>query len=371
MLVVLEAVLGLEVIVHLVLDELRRHGNVDLLEQRVDELVTSGRALGEDALLVHTLGEAVAQLTDRVELAGDLRELVISLGQLALLDRCDRHRDLSLLTGVVTADELRTERGVLTSGQRLDGVIDALEQLAGADLVRDALSTVDLGSVDRGDQVELDEVSRGSRAVDGDERAEAGAQLVELFVQGRIVRLDGIHSQGDVGELRHLDLGAHVHLDLDDQVAGEVLLVRPLRDVGRRTADHAEIVLARGLAEERVEALVDGVLDDRTAADALIDDRRRDLALAEAGDLDVLSNVLVRVRDAGLEVVRGDRDGELGPGRGQLLNGAVRHACVFSFGFPRKTRGLKFVGPWSGRQDLNLRLPAPKAGALPSFSLPN
>ena len=45
--VVLEAVLALEVLVHLGLDELSGHGNVDLLEELVEDLVAGLDALGE------------------------------------------------------------------------------------------------------------------------------------------------------------------------------------------------------------------------------------------------------------------------------------------------------------------------------------
>ena len=131
---------------------------------------------------------------------------------------------------------------------------------------------------------------------------------------------------GDALEGGQLELGAHVDLDLDEQVAGEVLLVRPLDDVGARTADDAQLVRLDGLAVERVEALVDGVLDDRAATDALVDDRGGNLALAEAGDLHVLRDVLVCVSDARLELIGRDRDVQLDPRRGELLDGAVDHA---------------------------------------------
>lgn len=231
---------------------------------------------------------------------------------------------------MVATDESGAERGVLTRGERLDRVVDALEQLARADLVGDALGAVDLGAVDRGDEVELDEVTLRGRPVDRHERAEAGAHVVELGVERSVIGLDSVDGHGDAVVRGQLDVGTDVDLDVHEQVTREVLLVRPLRDVGRRAPHDAQLVLVGRLAEELVQAFVHGVLDDRAATDALVDDRCRDLALAEAGDLDVLSDVLVRVSDAGLEVVRGDRDGELDPGRGQLLDGAVRHAGVFS-----------------------------------------
>ena len=86
-LVVLEAVLVLEVTVHLVVDELRRNGDLDALEQLVDDLVAGLGALAErPSSLRDLLLEVGLELLDGVELARDLREVVVGLGQLALLD---------------------------------------------------------------------------------------------------------------------------------------------------------------------------------------------------------------------------------------------------------------------------------------------
>ncbi len=57
------------------------------------------------------------------------------------------------------------------------------------------------------------------------------------------------------------------------------------------------------LAEELVESLAHRVVEHLVAADALVDDGRRHLALAEAGDVDLLSDVLVGVVDARLELL--------------------------------------------------------------------
>ena len=131
------------------------------------ELVARGGALREAPTAAPTRSLRLSRSSAmRVELAGDLREVVVGLGQLALLDGGDDDGDLGLFAGVVAADERRAERGVLAGGERVDRLVDALEQLAGADLVRHALGAVDLGAVDRGDEVELDEVAGRGGAVD-------------------------------------------------------------------------------------------------------------------------------------------------------------------------------------------------------------
>lgn len=65
------------------------------------------------------------------------------------------------------------------------------------------------------------------------------------------------------------------------------------------------------------------MLEDRTAADALVDDACGDLALAEARDGDLLSDVLVGMIDARLELVVFHLDGQLDLGRVQGLDGAL------------------------------------------------
>src|SRR5690606_6353106 len=70
-------------------------------------------------------------------------------------------------------------------------------------------------------------------------------------------------------------------------------------------------------------------------------------------------DVLVCVLDRGLQLVGGDGDGELGARGRQLLDGRGDHGDVSP---------ELFADVPSGRQDLNLRPPAPKAGALAKLS---
>jgi hypothetical protein len=99
------------------------------------------------------------------------------------------------------------------------------------------------------------------------------------------------------------------------------------------------------------------VVQHLAATDTLINDGRWHLALAETRDLDFFRDVLVGVVKTGLELLRGDRNAEADTGGTQGLFCGGGHS--FS------PTNLCFFFP-SGRQDLNLRLPAPKAGALPS-----
>ena len=61
--------------------------DVGELEELVDEQVAGLGALAERLVAGDLLLEAVGQLVEGVELARDLREVVVGLGKLALLDR--------------------------------------------------------------------------------------------------------------------------------------------------------------------------------------------------------------------------------------------------------------------------------------------
>ena len=54
----------------------------------------------------HLVAEVGPQLVDGVELAGQLGELVVGLGQFAFLDRPDGDGDLRILPGVFTGRQL-------------------------------------------------------------------------------------------------------------------------------------------------------------------------------------------------------------------------------------------------------------------------
>src|SRR5665811_2438758 len=81
------------------------------------------------------------------------------------------------------------------------------------------------------------------------------------------------------------------------------LLVRHLLDINIRLAERADLVLLDGLAVEARKRVVEGFLQDRTAANALVDDAGRDLACAESGNIDLRADRLVGRVEARLEPV--------------------------------------------------------------------
>jgi len=93
-------------------------------------------------LLGDTGLEALAELGDRVELGRHLREVVVGVGELALLDRLHDDGDLDVLAGVLTAERLgdegrgavglETEDGLARVQAEMDAVVDAAVEAARA-----------------------------------------------------------------------------------------------------------------------------------------------------------------------------------------------------------------------------------------------
>ena len=125
--------------------------------------------------------------------------------------------------------------------------------------------------------------------------------------------------------LRQRDLGLDV--DLGGELEG--LVVLELGDLDLRLGQRLEVVGLQRLDVHLREGVVDRLVEHGAAADLAVDDRRRHLAPAEAGDVDLLGDLLVRRVEARLELLEGHLDGQLGPGRAQGLDGAL-HRCVSS-----------------------------------------
>ncbi len=309
---------------HLVLDDLGRDRRVDALQQRLEDLVAGLDALVELLLLRRLRAQVLAELLDRVELGGQLGELVVDLRQLADLDGLDRQGHGARLTGVLAAGQRRLEGGLLALGQAVQRLVHALEHGAGAHLVGDVGGVVDLLVVDLRGQVEGDEVALRRRAVDGHEGAEALPQLVQLLLHVLIRDLDAVDLDLDRVVGGQLDGGCDVDLDGDLEVA-LVLAVQTghLLHLDLGLAQRGQVVLGEGTAVEVVQAVVDGLLQDDGAAHALVDDAGGDLAAAEARDVHLLRDLAIGLVDARLELGEGRLDAELDPGGVDGLDGAL------------------------------------------------
>ena len=284
---VLEPVLTLEVLFDLGLDQRVGHGDLGVAQQVLENLVP-----GLDALVVHlgAIGlplDVGLELGEGVELRGELGEVVVELGQDALLDRLHRHGDLSVVALVLAAGQRSGEGLGLFDGHPDERVVEAVDHVAGADLVGDALGRVDLFLADRCGQVHGDKVASHGNSLDGGQGAEA-------LTQGGHSRLD-VGSGGLAVNRVDLDLDALVvgqldlraYVDLDGELQVLAILGRHLGHVDLRLAQRANLVLLDGLTVETRKRVVDGLLQHGTTADTLVDEPGGDLAGPEAGNLDL------------------------------------------------------------------------------------
>lgn len=221
--------------------------------------------------------------------------------------------------------QLGGEGGLLTGGQALHGVVDAVQQLTGADGVRDTVGDAVLEhlAVDLGLQVDGDDVAVLGGTLDGRGGREALTQLLHGLLDVLVRHLDGVDLDLDAGVVR--DLEGRADVDLGGEV--QRLAVLQLGDVDVGLAQRAQLGLVDRLGVELRQRVVDGLLQHRTAAEPLVDHAGGDLALTEALHRDLLVDLLVRRVEAVLELLEGHLDSEPNPGRVQGLHGAL-HGSV-------------------------------------------
>ena len=231
-----------------------------------------------------------------------------------------------------------------------------------AEMVRDQILYVSGLLVEQvgglgGDQVHHDEVAVRGGALDVDQGGEPLTQRLDLLLDVGVGQRDVLDLGLDAVVRRELDLRADV--DLGGELQRRVVLELGDLDLGLR--QRLQVVGLQRLDVLLREHVVDRLVEDGAATDLTVDHGRRDLAAAEAGDVDLLGNLLVRSVEARLELLEGHLDGQLGPGRAQGLDGALHRS---SPSVQMDAGGAGRARVWSGRQDSNLRSPAPKAGAL-------
>ena len=325
-LVIVETVLALEVVRHLFGDDGLGHRDVELLEEDLEDLVAGLDALLEALGSLDLAAQVGLELVDRVERRRQLGELVVELGQLTDLDRLDLDGALGVLALVLTPGERRGERRLLAGLEARQRLVETVEHRARADLVGDTGDGVDLVAVDRGRQVDRDEVALLGLALDRLERAETLAQLGDALVDVGVGDLDRLDLDLERVERRERDLGADV--DLGGEAQARAVLERELGDVDLGLAEDLDVVLDDRVRVQLRKRLVDGFLDDGRAAETLLDELRGNLALAETGDLNLRADGRVGLLDARLQFIGRDVNGELDPGRGEVFDSALHQRCT-------------------------------------------
>ncbi len=183
-------------------------------------------------------------------------------------------------------------------------------------------------AVDGGGQIDGDEIALLRRALHAGQGAEPGAQRLQLGVDllvGHLDRVDGELQRLEVGQL---DLGPDVDLGGED----ELFVVLELGDLDLGLAERLDLRGGDGLAVAARQRVVDDLLEHGAAADAGFEQLARRLARPEAGQPDLLGQLLERPVEIRFELGEGHLHVDSNPGRAQLLDGALhaRAPCVSS-----------------------------------------
>ena len=312
-----------EVLLELVLDNLLGDGDLDELNELCEDLVACLGALLGNLSFCNLLLDVFLQLVDGVELGSQLCELVVSCGQLALLDCGELDLDGCLLACVLAAGELGLEGCVLASGQAGQSLVDAVEHGAGTDLVGQVVCCVYLLAVDFCGDVDGHEVLVSCGALNGLQGAEALTQSVQclnLVLSGDLYLVNLNLEALVVGQL---DFGADGDGDGQLDVCLTVLGGGLGLNVQLGLCQGGEFVLAQCLCVVVVQSVVQGCLDDVVEARTLLDELLGQLTLAEAGNADLTREVLVGAVQVGLEFCEGNLDLNLCEGRVELLDGGL------------------------------------------------
>ena len=281
------------------------HLEIDLREGGLQDLVPSlgyllGLGLGQDRL-----GQVLAHLLDGVELGDQLGELVVQRGQFLLGHLRDGDRDVGLLAAEGTADQGGREGLRLPRLETANGLVESVEHPgfladgegdAGGGRLRQLLSILGSGQVD-GEDVTLLGLAVEFRG-GGEPLAEQRDALLHFVVERR----QGVDRGLDCGEVWKVELGSDVDLgcELDE------FTVLQFGDFDLGLGERNRLGLNHGRLVRGLDGLVDGLLEDHSPAETLVDDDGRHLALAESGDADLLCDLLVRLVEMGLEISEGD-----------------------------------------------------------------
>ena len=162
-------------------------------KQLVNEAITCLKCLLRSLGLCGLLLEVFHELIDGIEFGNHLREIVVGLGKLALLDGLDGDGHLGLFTFMLAALEGGGEGdNVARVGLAQRGVL-AVEHGARTDFVGNVRDGVNLFTVDGGNQVNGGEVAGLCLALDGLEGSKTTTQSVKLSLNVFIGDLNGVN----------------------------------------------------------------------------------------------------------------------------------------------------------------------------------
>ena len=217
--------------------------------------------------------------------------------------------------------------------------LDLFDEPAGAELDDGVALLVAV----RRDQVDDERVAVPGRALAGGNQLGHGLpQSLELLCDELLGHLGLGAADLERRPVDDLDLRLHGHDRLEApvlRILGRQLVVEP------RLRDRTDARARRGVPEPAGDVAVDRLGVDPLLAEPLDEDRLRHLALAETGDLDGGGEVVRRVLDRVVDVVRGDVDRQPNRVVLELLDGG-RHPAIQAEGvWPRSRPTDELVDP--------------------------
>ena len=199
-----------------------------------------------------------------------------------------------LLVACLEADELILEAGDERAGAERQGIALGLAAVEGL-------------AVDKAFKVQNDGVAGLGFAVNGLDAGVAVLHAAELCVDFGLGDGNGLLGDLDALVLAEGDLG----VELSGNGQHDAAVFGGLHIGNGGLADSLELLLDNGSLVNVGEDLVHGVFIEHLRAVHALDKLARGLALAEAGDHDVLADLGIRLVQRGLELVLCDLDSDL------------------------------------------------------------
>ena len=269
-------------------------------------------------LLLSLLGEVLldilAHLRERIELGDILRKLVIDLRQLLhgeaqQLDLEDRSLACEALIAVVLREgDIHIE--LLADIVTDNALLEARDELTGAEAQRISLALAAFKRFIVDEALEVDRcliAHLSSSALDIDDTRLTLTEHLDLTVHILVGDLMHDHRCMDALVLGNGDL----RLGEEHSLADSALSLGAGDQLHRRAVDDGQAEIGDDGIELAGDQGVHGVLKEDLLAVESLDDLARDLALAEALDGDILLLAVIDALAGSLEILCGDREGDL------------------------------------------------------------
>ena len=302
----------LEVLVDLLVDHAGGDVAGHVLAGQNDSLVLKVTVNSFLTLLGEVGLDALLEGGQRVVFGDVLGELVVELGLDGLLDLVDLALEGRGLAGQLLGVALGEGDldGLLFTGLQADELIfEAGDERAGAERqgIALGLAAVEGLAVDKAFKVQNDGVAGLGFAVNGLDAGVAVLHAAELCVDFGLGDGNGLLGDLDALVLAEGDLG----VELSGNGQHDAAVFGGLHIGNGGLADGLELLLDNGSFVDLGEDLVDSVFIEDLRAVHPLDELARGLALAEAGDHDILTDLGIGLVQSSLELVPGDLDGDL------------------------------------------------------------